>query len=91
MGWSAARKLRTAVDALTHVLAIELLTAARALDLRAPVTPAPATAAAVAALRTQVPGPGPDRYLSPEIEAATSMVRTGAVLAAAESVCGGLA
>ena len=36
MGWSAARKLRRAVDGLTRVLAIELLTAARALDLRAP-------------------------------------------------------
>ena len=40
MGWSAARKLRRAVDGLTRVLAIELLTAARALDLRAPLAPA---------------------------------------------------
>ena len=37
MGWAAARKLRRSVDALTRVLAIELLTAARALDLRAPL------------------------------------------------------
>ncbi|HEY0934934.1 MAG TPA: histidine ammonia-lyase, partial [Trebonia sp.] len=43
MGWSAARKLRRAVDGLTRVLAVELLTAARALDLRAPLRPAPAT------------------------------------------------
>jgi histidine ammonia-lyase len=90
MGWSAARKLRRSVDALTHVLAIELMTAARALDLRTPLTPAPATAAAVAELRRVVPGPGPDRYLTPEIEAAVSMVRTGAVLAAAEHVTGPL-
>ena len=48
MGWSAARKLRRSVDALTRVLAIEVLTAARALDLRAPLTPAAGTAAAVA-------------------------------------------
>ncbi|MFD0777020.1 aromatic amino acid lyase, partial [Streptomonospora algeriensis] len=41
MGWSAARKLRRAVEALTSVLAIELVTAARALDLRAPLEPAP--------------------------------------------------
>ena len=39
MGWSAARKLRRSVDGLTRVLAIELLTAARALDLRAPLHP----------------------------------------------------
>ena len=41
MGWSAARKLRRAVDGLTTVVAIELLTAARALDLRAPARPGP--------------------------------------------------
>ncbi len=35
MGWSAARKLRRSVDGLTRVVAIEVLTAARALDLRA--------------------------------------------------------
>jgi histidine ammonia-lyase len=90
MGWGAGRKLRRAVDALTRVLAIELLTAARALELRAPLTPAPATAAAVAALRTQVPGPGPDRYLTPEIEAAVALVRSGAVLSAVEAVTGPL-
>ncbi|HET9143197.1 histidine ammonia-lyase [Actinophytocola sp.] len=77
MGWSAARKLRRAIDGLTTVLAIELLTAARALDLRAPLTPAPATAAAVAALRARVPGPGPDRHLAPEIAAAEDLIRTG--------------
>lgn len=77
MGWSAARKLRRAVDGLTTVLAIELLAAARALDLRAPLKPAPATAAAVAALRAHVPGPGPDRHLAPEIVAAEELIRTG--------------
>ena len=41
MGWSAARKLRRAVDGLTRVLAIELLTAARGLELRAPLRPRP--------------------------------------------------
>jgi histidine ammonia-lyase len=75
MGWAAARKLRRAIDGLTTVLAIELLTAARALDLRAPLTPAPATAAVVAALRARVPGPGPDRHLAPEIAAAEALIR----------------
>ena len=90
MGWGAARKLRRAVDALTRVLAIEVLTAARALDLRAPLLPAPGTAAAVAALRERVPGPGPDRYLSPEIEAAVAAVRSGELLAAVSAVTGPL-
>ncbi|SDD22686.1 histidine ammonia-lyase [Actinokineospora iranica] len=82
LGWSAGRKLRRAVDGLTTVLAVELLTAARALDLRAPLTPGPATAAAVAAVRERVPGPGPDRHLAPEIAAAEDLVRSGALLAA---------
>ncbi len=91
MGWSAARKLRRSVDGLTRVLAIEVLTAARALDLRAPLTPSPATAAVVAALRSAgIAGPGPDRHLSPEIEATVELVAAGAVLEAAESVLGPL-
>ncbi|MCX6462922.1 MAG: histidine ammonia-lyase, partial [Pseudonocardiales bacterium] len=90
MGWSAARKLRRAVDGLGRVLAIELLTAARALDLRAPLTPAPATAAVVAGLRATVAGPGPDRHLGPEIDAAHAYVTTGAALAAAERAAGPL-
>ncbi len=90
MGWSAARKLRRAVDGLTRVVAIELLTAARALDLRRPLVPAAATAAVVAALRTRVDGPGPDRLLAPEIEEAVDFVATGAALAAAEPFAGPL-
>ena len=91
MGWSAARKLRRAVDGLTRVVAVEVLTAARALDLRAPLTPSPATAAVVALLRgSSVQGPGPDRHLSPEIETTVSLVGSGAVLSAAEGVVGAL-
>jgi histidine ammonia-lyase len=85
MGWSAARKLRRSVDGLTRVLAIELLTAARALDLRRPLRPGPATGAVLAALRESVPGPGPDRYLAPEIEAALDFVRSGRAVEAADS------
>ncbi len=91
MGWSAARKLRRAVDGLTRVLAVELLTAARALDLRAPLAPAPATEAVRVGLRETVPGPGTDRYLSPEIDAAVAYVASGRALAAAESATGTLA
>ncbi len=85
MGWSSARKLRRSIDGLTRVLAIEILTAARALDMRAPLQPAPATSAVVAALRKRVAGPGPDRHLAPEIEAAVELVATGALVEAAES------
>ncbi|MFB7209284.1 histidine ammonia-lyase [Streptomyces sp. NPDC056255] len=90
MGWSAARKLRRAIDGLGRVLAVELYTAARALDLRAPLTPAPATAAVRDGLRETVEGPGTDRWLAPEIEEAVQYVASGRALAAAESVTGAL-
>ncbi|MFF3608845.1 histidine ammonia-lyase [Streptomyces sp. NPDC002463] len=90
MGWAAARKLRRAIDGLGRVLAVELHTAARALDLRAPLTPAPATAAVRDGLRETVEGPGTDRWLAPEIEEAVQYVASGRALAAAESVTGAL-
>jgi histidine ammonia-lyase len=91
MGWAGGRKLRRAVDGLERVLAIEVLTAARALDLRAPLVPAPATGAALAALRATVAGPGPDRHLAPEIAAAVAVVHAGDLLVAAEAHTGPLA
>ena len=90
MGWAAGRKLRRAVDGLTRVVAIELLTAARALDLRAPLAPAAATGAVRDRVRAEVPGPGPDRWLAPEIEAAVRLVASGEVVGAAEAVVGPL-
>jgi histidine ammonia-lyase len=90
MGWGAARKLRTALANLTRILAVELTCAARALDLRAPLRPAPGTAAAVQAIRTVVPGYGPDRYLAPELAEVEALVRDGRLLAAVEARLGPL-
>jgi len=90
MGWSAARKLRRAIDGLTQVLAIELLTAARGIEFRAPLTAAPATAAVVAGLRSTADGPGSDRFLAPEIEAAVGYVASGDAVRAAETALGPL-
>ncbi len=90
MGWSAARKLRRSVDGLARVVAVEYLTAARALDLRAPLEPSPATGAALALLRRNVEGPGPDRFLAPEIEHAYDDVRSGALVRAVEDTIGEL-
>jgi histidine ammonia-lyase len=91
MGWGAARKLRTAADNLARVLAVELVCAARALDLRLPLKPAPGTGAALGALRGRVPGPGPDRVLAPELADAEALVRSGELLAAVEREIGALA
>lgn len=70
MGWHAARKLRKAIDNLRRVIAIELVAAARAVELRAPHTPAPITGDLIAKLRKSVAGFGPDRDLGEELEAA---------------------
>ncbi|MCZ7416888.1 histidine ammonia-lyase [Streptomyces sp. WMMC897] len=94
MGWSAARKLRIAVDNLNRVVAIELYAAARALELRAAEggSPAPASRAVLEAARgAGVGGAGPDRFLSPDIAAAEAFVRDGGLVRAAETVTGPLA
>jgi histidine ammonia-lyase len=84
MGWHAGRKLRRAVDGLRRVIAIEILTAARALDFRAPLRPGPATGAVHDVVRSRVAGPGPDRHLAVEIEAVGELLAVGAITAAAD-------
>jgi histidine ammonia-lyase len=76
MGWHAGRKLRKVADNLRRVLAVELVTAARALEMRAPLKPAKVTGELLAKLRKVVPGVGPDRFLAPELEAAETLLRS---------------
>jgi histidine ammonia-lyase len=90
MGWGAGLKLRTVLDNVTSILAVELCAAARAQDMRRPLEPSPATLAVRNALRVVVQGVGPDRVVSAELEAARSMITTGAVIEAAELVVGPL-
>lgn len=90
MGWSAGRKLRRAIDGLTRVIAIEVLTAARALEMRSPHKPGVGSAAALEVLREHVPGVGPDRWLAPEIEAAHDLVASGRIISAVDKAIGPL-
>jgi len=91
MGWAAARKLRRSVDGLARVLAIEIVTAARALDLRAPLRPGVGTGAALAAVRDVVEGPGPDRHVAPEIQAVVDLALSATLLDRVEAATGPLA
>jgi histidine ammonia-lyase len=96
MGWSAARKLRHSVENLTRIIAVELVAALRAVEIRVQgstvLQPAPATAAVLAALRAAgVRGLGPDRFLAPDLAIAYDFVRVGRLAEAAESVTGPLA
>ena len=89
-GRAAEAQAAPSIEGLTGV-AIELVTAARGLELRTPLRPGPATAAAVSALRAAgVPGPGSDRWLAPEIEAAVQLVAGDELITAVESVTGEL-
>src|SRR5437588_6494248 len=90
MGWAATLKLRTVLDNVAHILAVELCAAARAQELRLPLEPSPATKAVRLALRQQVAGVGPDRVVAPELAAAEALIRSGAIVQAAESVVGNL-
>ncbi|MEI6497279.1 MAG: histidine ammonia-lyase [Actinomycetota bacterium] len=89
-GWAAARKLRRAIDNLRRIVAIEMVCASAAIDLRAPLAPAAGTGAALGALREAVAGPGPDRWLSPDLRAAEELLADGSVLAAVEHALGNL-
>jgi histidine ammonia-lyase len=89
MGWAAARKLRVVVANLARVLAVELVVASRAVELRAPLPPGVAGQAVCRLVRTRIAGPGPDRFLAPELAAAEEMVVSGAVVEAAEAAMGG--
>jgi histidine ammonia-lyase len=91
MGWGAARKLRSMIDNLRRILAVEAVCAARGLELRAPLVPGAGTGAALAAIRAAgVPGPGPDRQLAPELEAAERSIAAGEFVSAVEKAVGEL-
>jgi histidine ammonia-lyase len=75
MGWAAAKKLRTVLDNLTSLLAVELLAAVRGLQLRAPLIPSAAGRAAIAAVEPFAGRPGPDVFLAPVLEQTRDVIR----------------
>jgi histidine ammonia-lyase len=88
MGWAAARKLRTVLDNLTSLLAVELLAGVRGLQLRAPLTPSPAGRVAIAMVEPFAGRPGPDIFLAPVLEAARGLVGDPELRAAVEASVG---
>ena len=82
MAWGSVRKLRRLIDNVRRILAVEYVAAARAIDLRAPLLPSAATGALVDLLRLHVGGPGPDRFLSPDLGRAEQLLKQRALEAA---------
>ncbi|GAA0796882.1 histidine ammonia-lyase [Spirilliplanes yamanashiensis] len=91
MGWSATKKLRTVLDNLTSLLAVELLAGVRGLQLRAPLTPSPAGRAATALVAPIAGEPGPDVFLAPVLEGARDLIAGRHLRAAVEEATGPLA
>ena len=78
MAMAAAWKLRRVVHNLTHVLAIELMCAAQALDLRTPLRAGRGAAEGQRRVRLRVPALTRDRVLSGDIAALAEGVQAGA-------------
>jgi histidine ammonia-lyase len=83
MAAHAARRLKPMTDNLAHILGIEVLAACQGCDFHAPLMSSDALEAVRRLVRDRVPHLTDDRFMAPDIEAATEMVRSGAVVAAA--------
>jgi histidine ammonia-lyase len=86
MSMTAALKAERAVGRARDVIAIEILCACQAIDLRAPRTTSPALARVHALVRSHVPTLADDRAPSPDILAISQLIATRAL----ENVCGNL-
>jgi histidine ammonia-lyase len=74
MGMTGARKLREIVKNVRHVLAVELLVAAQAIDLRRPLRSSAPIEALHTRVRQRVGKLEADRYLAPDIAAAFELL-----------------
>ncbi|WP_352424940.1 HAL/PAL/TAL family ammonia-lyase [Aminomonas paucivorans] len=89
MGANASLKLYHLGTLLDYVLATELLNACQGLEFH-PESPAAATAAVHRLVRAQVPPLEEDYRPGPYVEILADLIRSGAVLEAAEAVTGAL-
>ncbi len=87
MGMTAALKARQIVGHAVHALAIELLVAAQALDLRLPHKPGRGALAAHQLIRSKVPHMERDRELHKDITAVAALIDSGELLGAVRRAC----
>jgi histidine ammonia-lyase len=91
MGNAAGLKALRVLDNAERTLAIELLAGAQAIEFLAPLQPGAGVRAVHDAVRSLSPRLLEDRSLSADIESVAQAIRSGAVVAAAESEVGALA
>ncbi|MFI5284796.1 MAG: histidine ammonia-lyase [Candidatus Dormibacteria bacterium] len=77
MGYEAALRTRRSVGLLRSVLAVEVLSASQAVEMRHPLRPAAATGSVIDSLRARIPALAEDRVLSGDLEAAEAWARDG--------------
>jgi histidine ammonia-lyase len=77
MATFAARRLQPMIANVAHILGIELLAASMGIDFLRPLKSSEALEAVHAELRAECPAMMQDRYLAPDIEAASALVRGG--------------
>jgi histidine ammonia-lyase len=90
MGTIAARKARKVVENTQHVLAIELMCAAQALDLFTDLRAGIGTQRAYQVIRSRIPHLDEDRFLASDIEEAVKLVRNRELLRTVEEAVGPL-
>ncbi|HYL16044.1 MAG TPA: aromatic amino acid ammonia-lyase, partial [Terriglobales bacterium] len=90
MGMTTAIKTRQIIENAWYVVAIELMAAAQAFDLRSPIRPSPASQAAYEVIRTHVKKLEEDRPLHEDINTLARVAKEGTILIAAENVVGKL-
>ena len=90
MGTIAARKCRDIVANAQHVVAIELLCAAQALDLFTNLKPGQGSMAAYRLLRRHVPTLDKDRVLADDIAKVRSLMQSDAIVEVVEQTIGPL-
>ncbi|MBN2971821.1 histidine ammonia-lyase [Roseomonas aeriglobus] len=90
MAAHGARRLLEMAANAQAVVGIELLAAGQGCDFHAPLTSSDALEQARACLREQVPTLAEDRHFHPDMEAATTLVRSGALVEAAGAALPGI-
>ena len=81
MACHAARRLSEMNTNLSHILGIELLSAAQGVELRGPLKTSPTLEKTIATLRQHIPSLEEDRYLSPELVEAGAYILKNDLLA----------
>jgi len=79
MATFAARRLQPMIRNTAHILGIEWLAAAQGIEFLRPLKSSTVLEAAQALLRKSVPAMAQDRYMAPDIDAATGMVSDGSL------------